>query len=81
MFKKLKSLNILLVGFENKTIKVTVVVIGFTQVFHPTKTTSMTLKQCDKPYLQEIYFINWNVCETFEKWFAGNWRIAQPTES
>ena len=58
LFKKLKSLNILLIGFENKTSKVTVVVIGFTQVFHPTKTTSITLKQCDKLHLQEIYFIN-----------------------
>jgi hypothetical protein len=44
LFKKLKCLNILLVDLDNKTSKVTVVAIGFTQVFHTSKTTSNSLK-------------------------------------
>ena len=37
LFKKLKCLKVLTVDFENKTSEVTVVVIGFTQVFHAGK--------------------------------------------
>ena len=43
-FKNLKCLKVLQVDFENKTSKVTVVVIGSHKIFGHVKTTSNTLK-------------------------------------